>query len=86
MRVEPTDVGGREEPDVGGLAARADLAADQPAGEADRELLAYFTVVVGEDVSRVGVDANDAGWSSLAERPNAHDQQGLRRACVQTRP
>ena len=79
MHVEGVDVGRGEEPDLGRFVAGPHLAADDPAGEADRELLAYFTVVVGEDVSRVGVDANDAGWSSLAERPNAHDQQGLRK-------
>src|SRR5205807_10551103 len=59
MRVEATDVGGRKEPDVGGLAACPDLAADEPAGEADRELLAHFAVVECEDVARVGINTDD---------------------------
>src|SRR5882672_7348230 len=59
MRVESVDVGRREEPDVGGLAAWPKLAADDPADEADRELLTHLAVVELEDVVRVGVDADD---------------------------
>src|ERR1700730_7801576 len=62
MHVECIDLGCGEELDLDGFPARPQVPPDNPAGEADRELLAHLAVVVGEDVARVGVDADYPFW------------------------
>jgi hypothetical protein len=53
VHVQGVDLCWGEESDLGGLLAGPDLATDDPAGEADRELLTDLAVVVGKDVPRV---------------------------------
>jgi hypothetical protein len=59
VHVEIGDAFRRNPRDFLALAARAQLAADQPCCEADRELLPDLTIVGGHDVIRVGVRANN---------------------------
>src|SRR5262249_522273 len=60
MDVESVQIAALHEPNLARFGARAELAAKQASGEADRELLADLAVVVGHDVSGVCVDADDA--------------------------
>lgn len=59
MHVELIDLGPLEEPHLVGLLAHAHLATDNPASQADVELLADLAAGGGEDVLGVRVDAND---------------------------
>lgn len=55
------ELGGVDEPDLGGLVADGDGAAGDAAEVGDVELLADLAVGVGDDVGGVGVDAEQPG-------------------------
>jgi hypothetical protein len=53
VHVQGVDFCRGEERDLGGLLAGPDLATDDPAGKADRELLTNLPIVVGKDMPGV---------------------------------
>lgn len=61
MHGEVVDVFGRDPADICGFVVGAQGTADQFGGEAERELLAYFTVGVFDDVVRIGVHPDERG-------------------------
>lgn len=56
MYVKAVEVLYRPELDYERFVASSDITSQNPASETHREFLAYFSVVVGEDMFRVGIN------------------------------